>query len=212
MSLRNSLLILILFTAVNTAIAQEQHRPAGEIHELDLNHFAGNAEGKHKKVRLERGTMHFILRDSASASYSDSMYLLTRFPAPSDKPFRLAAIESRIDDFDTSQLELHFVVLQLHNGDTVFREFPVLPDAGTKSSKHWTRLRFQETDVTLQAAHFYLGYAYRQKKGVKEVTYHSYAASAGGEGAFFSIMKGSWKLTRSQFYQILPFRISYVEL
>jgi len=212
MSVHASLSILLLFLAFNAATAQEQHRHVSTTHELDLNQFASGETGKHRKMKLERGDVLFQQSDSSSLQWRDSTYPVTRFSIQTKKPFRLIAFESRIDDFDTSQFSLHVVVLQLHNGDTVFREFPIQPDAGTKGSKHWTRIKIEDTGLALQAAPFYLGYAYRPKPGVKEFRYHPYTVSAGGEGGWFSIRKGQWQLSRSPFYEILPFRISYTEL
>lgn len=205
------LLLPTLFFCANNSVAQ--FRPDTAQKTVDLNEFVVRQSGQKvvEKTRRLRYTSLLIPAESTGRRKSwDSVMLLTRFPAPSPKSMILHSVSSRLAALDTSKLDLFLVILQLHENDTLFHRIPVTPDLMDADGKRFT-IDLRDSVLSLQAAPFYLGFAFRTKPNPENYSFPFYY-TRGGQGAVLSFLKRRWTfISQSNPIYIFPFQMKYAE-
>lgn len=180
---------------------------------VDLNDQVVQASGLQnvrKKSRITHTSLVFRPDSTGLRRSWDSAYLLTRFPSPAARRFKLVTVSGRVKEFDTSMIDVNLVVLQINGADTMLREIPLRANS-VRSGRQKLEIALSKHQIYLQPSEFYLGYSFRTNVISKELVYRLYATS-GGEGVFLTRRNGKWVFySGGSMPNVFPFTISFLE-
>lgn len=176
---------------------------------IDLDEFvynSGKLKSKKYKARLDHVTQHIL--PPHQGGHIDTVGDLTHFPALGTKAVSIREVVCRVDEYDTSDLSMFLIFLQIHDGDTIIRRASLDRDI-IKHNR--TVHHFASSDaISIEPGDFYLGYAYLAK-GSEPIERRLYCSErSGGEGARLRLMRGEVRFFPSEnFSTIFPFTIRY---
>src|SRR4051794_23511184 len=83
----------------------------------ELVYRSGKPKSKKYKVKIDHVTQRMLPPDQGG--YRDTFGYLTYFPALEKKAVSIYEVECRIDAYDTSEMSMFLIFLQVHDGDTI---------------------------------------------------------------------------------------------
>ena len=199
-------LAALLFFSLNAAA-----QSADSFKHVDLDEFiyqAGKPKSKRFKARIDNVTLVVRPVDSTNPSSKDTSAYLTHFPAIETKEVSIYEVQCRLDNYDTSQVSMFLIFLQIDGSDTTVRKVCLDRDP---IKRHRTTHHFAPGEsITVKPTGFYLGYGYRSKSSetVQMSLYCSMREER--EGAIANFSKAKLSLLRIEDLSIIfPFTLKY---
>jgi hypothetical protein len=167
---------------------------------------SGKPKSKKYKVRFDNVTQHILPADQGG--YRDTFGYLTRFPALERRAVTIYEVECRIDEYDTSEMSMFLIFVQIHEGDTTIRRVSLDHDVirHNKTTHYFT----SADAIAVEPGEFYLGYAYftRAHKTIELRQYCTERRER--EGATLKLRKGIVGFfPADNFWIIFPFGVRY---
>jgi hypothetical protein len=176
---------------------------------VDLDEFvynSGKRKSKKYKVRIDHVTEHFT--PPVQGGFRDTLGHLTYFPALENKAVSIYEVECRVDEYDTSEMSMFLIFLQIQDKDTIIRRVSLDHDI----IRHNRTIHHFASDeaIILEPGDFYLGYAYfiRASKPIEKRLYCSSRYQRAGAPLRLKQGKVSF-FPVENFSFIFPFKIKY---
>lgn len=166
-----------------------------------------------KKVRTENAYLVFSQHmDLSRPGNWDSTFFLTKFPKLEETPIRLHSAELTLMPFDTSFMDVSFVLFQVVGTDTTIRTVKINEVEKIKKKKlllHFT----VEDNLVIHPGEFFMGYNFRSKAIPSNFNYRIYSSARAGEGLLLTIKNGSRHVLQDPNLQnVFPFMLSYEKM
>jgi hypothetical protein len=196
-------LALVLFGLSASAQRDSTHK------RVDLDEFvynSGKKKSKKYKVRIDHVTHRF--HPPMLGGSRDTLGYLTHFPALENKAVSVYEVECRVDEYDTAEMSMFLIFLQIHDKDTIIRRVSLDHDIirHNRTVHHFA----SDEAITVEPGEFYLGYAFvnRASKPIEKRLYCSISYERAG--ALLRLKKGTVSFFPAEnFPNIFPFRIKY---